>query len=72
MAAKLILTAEGIHRAAVVSFDPTAEDRCFTLLEAARLARISPPAPGIGADALAEHLAGRPARAPAGDGRRSA
>jgi protein-tyrosine phosphatase len=57
VAAKLILTAEGIHRAAVVTFDPTAEDRCFTLLEAARLARISPPAPGIAAEGLAEHLA---------------
>jgi protein-tyrosine phosphatase len=57
IAAKLVLTAEGIHRAAVVTFDPTAEDRCFTLLEAARLARISPPAAGIGAEGLAAHLA---------------
>ena len=57
VAATLVLTAEGIHRAAVVTFDPSAEERCFTLLEAARLARIAPPEPGIGAAALAAHLA---------------
>lgn len=36
-AAPLILTAEGRHRSDVIRLDPTAEERTFTLLEAARL-----------------------------------
>jgi low molecular weight protein-tyrosine phosphatase len=55
-AAALVLTAAGMHRARVVELDPTAEERCFTLLEAARLLKIAPAPPGIGPAALAEHL----------------
>lgn len=54
--AKLILTAEGVHRGAVVTLDPDAEHRCFTLLEAARLLRLAPAEKGIGPTELAEHL----------------
>jgi protein-tyrosine phosphatase len=57
VAAKLVLTAEGVHRAVAVQLDPTAEDRCFTLLEAARLLRTAPAADGLGAAGLAAHLA---------------
>lgn len=56
-AAKLILTAEGIHRAAVLEMDSGAEERTFTLLEAARLLRLAPAQDGLGAQRLAEHLA---------------
>jgi protein-tyrosine-phosphatase len=56
-AAALVVTAEGLHRGRVVQLDPTAEERCFTLLEAARLLQLVPAPPGIGADALAAHLA---------------
>lgn len=35
--ARLIVTAAGVHRAEVIRRDPTAEARCYTLLEAARL-----------------------------------
>jgi protein-tyrosine phosphatase len=56
-AAQLVLTAEGAHRAIAVRLDPSAEDRVFTLLEAARLLRLAPAAAGIGAEALAAHLA---------------
>jgi protein-tyrosine phosphatase len=56
-AAKLVLTAEGAHRARAVQLDPSAEDRTFTLLEAARLLRAAP-ATGLGAAGLAAHLAG--------------
>jgi protein-tyrosine phosphatase len=55
-AAKLILTGEGIHRAVCVQLDPTAEERTFTLLEAARLLSVAPAPEGIGAAALAAHL----------------
>jgi protein-tyrosine phosphatase len=55
--AKLILTAEGLHRARAVQFDPSAEDRAFTLLEAARLLRAAPAPAGIGPEKLAAHLA---------------
>jgi protein-tyrosine phosphatase len=55
-AARLVLTGEGIHRAKAIELDPTAENRTFTLLEAARLLRTSPAAEGIGPEALAEHL----------------
>jgi protein-tyrosine phosphatase len=55
-AATLVLTAAGMHRARVVQLDPTAEERCFTLLEAARLLAVAPAPVGIGADGLAEHL----------------
>ena len=41
-AAELILTAEGRHRATVAGLDPTAESRCYTLLEAARLVGHAP------------------------------
>ncbi len=44
-AATLILTAEGWHRAEVVRLDPTAENRAFALLEAARLLRDAPLVP---------------------------
>lgn len=56
-AATLVLTAEGIHRGAVVDLDPTAEERCFTLLEAQRLLSLVPVEQALGAEALAEHLA---------------
>jgi protein-tyrosine phosphatase len=56
-AATLVLTAEGMHRGRVVQLDPTAEDRCFTLLEAARLLRVAPAPAGLGPVGLAEHLA---------------
>jgi protein-tyrosine phosphatase len=55
--AALILTAEGLHRGRVVQLDATAEERCFTLLEAARLLQLAPAPRGIGAEALAAHLA---------------
>jgi protein-tyrosine phosphatase len=55
--AQLVLTAEGAHRAVAIRLDPSAEDRTFTLLEAARLLRIAPITPGVGASALAAHLA---------------
>jgi protein-tyrosine phosphatase len=55
--ARLVLTAAGLHRGRVVQLDPAAEQRCFTLLEAARLLRLAPASPGIGPDALAQHLA---------------
>src|SRR4051794_17034374 len=55
-AAKLILTGEGTHRAIAAQLDASAEDRAFTLLEAARLLEASPAAGGIGPTALAEHL----------------
>ena len=54
--AKLVLTAAGMHRARVVQFDPSAEDRAFTVLEAARLLRKSPAQAGLSPDALAAHL----------------
>ncbi|HJQ44331.1 MAG TPA: hypothetical protein VJ831_14680 [Jatrophihabitantaceae bacterium] len=54
--AKLVLTAEGAHRAMVVRLDPSAEDRAFTLLEAARLLRLAPAPAGLGAERLAAHL----------------
>lgn len=53
--AKLILTAEGAHRAEVVRLDPTAEVRCYTLLEAARLIARAPDGPG-GAGGVAARL----------------
>jgi protein-tyrosine phosphatase len=56
-AARLVLTAEGLHRARAVQLDPSAEDRAFTLLEAARLLRIAPAGAGLGPEALAAHLA---------------
>jgi protein-tyrosine phosphatase len=56
-AASLILTAEGAHRAVVVELDPSAEDRTFTLLEAARLLGASPAPDGIEPAGLAQHLA---------------
>jgi protein-tyrosine phosphatase len=56
-AAKLVLTAEGAHRAIAVRLDPSAEDRVFTLLEAARLLRSAPAPAGLGAAGLAAHLA---------------
>lgn len=56
-AATLVLTAAGRHRARVVQLDPTAEQRCFTLLEAARLVQIAPAPEGIGPAGLAHHLA---------------
>jgi protein-tyrosine phosphatase len=56
-AASLILTAEGAHRAVVVELDPSAEDRTFTLLEAARLLGASPAPEGSGPTHLAQHLA---------------
>lgn len=56
-AAALVLTAEGLHRGRVVQLDPSAEERCFTLLEAARLLELAPAPPGVGAEALAGHLA---------------
>jgi protein-tyrosine phosphatase len=56
-AASLVLTAEGLHRARVVQLDPSAEDRAFTLLEAARLLRDAPAPAGIGPQRLATHLA---------------
>jgi protein-tyrosine phosphatase len=56
-AAKLILTAEGAHRAAAVRLDPSAEDRAFTLLEAARLLKLAPAPSGLGPEKLAAHLA---------------
>lgn len=55
--AKLVLTAEGAHRAAVVHLDPSAEDRAFTLLEAARLLKMAPAPSGLGPEKLAAHLA---------------
>ena len=55
--AKLILTAEGMHRGVVVGMDDTAADRTYTLLEAARLLGEVPSRPGVGANALALHLA---------------
>ena len=55
-AAVLVLTAEGRHRGRVVQLDPTAEERCFTLFEAARLLQLVPAPPGIGVNALAAHL----------------
>jgi protein-tyrosine phosphatase len=55
--ATLVLTAEGAHRAMAVRLDPSAEDRAFTLLEAARLLRLAPAAAGIGPEPLAAHLA---------------
>jgi protein-tyrosine phosphatase len=55
-AASLILTAEGAHRAVVVELDPSAEDRTFTLLEAARLLGASPAPQGTGPTYLAQHL----------------
>lgn len=55
-AASLILTAEGMHRGAVVQLDAHAEDRCFTLLEAARLLTLAPAPAGLGAAGLAAHL----------------
>jgi protein-tyrosine phosphatase len=54
--AKLVLTAAGMHRARAVQLDPSAEERCFTLLEAARLLQLAPAAAGIGPAGLAEHL----------------
>lgn len=57
MSATFLLTAEGMHRALAVRLDPSAEDRAFTLLEAARLLRVAPAAAGIGPEALAAHLA---------------
>lgn len=54
--AKLVLTAAGMHRARVVQLDPSAADRAFTLLEAARLLRLSPAQAGLAPDALAAHL----------------
>jgi protein-tyrosine phosphatase len=56
-AATLVLTAAGLHRGRVVQLDPSAEARCFTLLEASRLLRLAPAGPGIGPAGLAEHLA---------------
>jgi protein-tyrosine phosphatase len=55
--ARLILTAEGMHRGVVVGLDETAADRTYTLLEAARLLRDVPARPAIGAAPLALHLA---------------
>ena len=55
-AATLILTAEGMHRGVVVRHDPTAAERCYTLLEAARLLRRAPVPPGFGIPKLIEHL----------------
>lgn len=56
--AKLILTAEGAHRSVAIRLDPTAEDRTFTLLEAARLARIRPDVP-VTIDGLVAELQAR-------------
>jgi protein-tyrosine phosphatase len=55
--ATLVLTAEGVHRGAVVGLDPAAENRCFTLIEAARLLRLDPARAALGPAGLAEHLA---------------
>jgi len=55
-AASLILTAEGMHRGVVVRHDPTAAERTYTLLEAARLLRRAPVPPGFGIPKLIEHL----------------
>ena len=55
--AKLVLTADGVHRAITVRLDPSAEDRSFTLLEAARLLRTARAPAALGPEALAAHLA---------------
>jgi protein-tyrosine phosphatase len=55
--ATLVLTAAGIHRGRVVQLDPAAEDRCFTLLEAARLLQAAPAPAPLGPAGLAAHLA---------------
>jgi protein-tyrosine phosphatase len=55
--ATLVLTAEGVHRGAVVGLDPAAENRCFTLIEAARLLRLAPARAALGPAGLTEHLA---------------
>jgi protein-tyrosine phosphatase len=55
--ATLVLTAEGMHRGLVVGLDAGAEDRCFTVIEAARLLQLAPAPAGLGPAGLAEHLA---------------
>jgi len=55
--AKLILTAEAMHRGVVAAMDDSARDRTYTLIEAARLLRDVPARDGIGPAPLALHLA---------------
>jgi protein-tyrosine phosphatase len=56
-AARLVLTAEGMHRALAIHLEPDAEDRTFTLLEAVRLLRAAPLPAALGPERLAAHLA---------------